>query len=311
MNRMIRKKLLITGCTGYVGKNFVDYYSRMYQDDIIYGISRNSSYKNDRIKLIQLDLLDPGLEDAVLQVNPDYIIHLASERFGDLNTLFRNNVLATENLLNAALKLKNKHLKILVAGSSAEIGLPITNTSLNEESFCQPVDNYGITKLQQSHLARSYQLRYQLNITRLRFFNIIGPGLPDTLLAGKVIREFIRKIGNNDPEPIELGNISSYRDYIDIRDINLAIEKSLHSKLEGELYHIGGGKSVSGYQLLKTIIDTAPFQDRSQLLYKEDSSVKPLVSMQVAEIGKARDKLMWEPKVSLEMSLKNMWDYFA
>lgn len=299
-------KYLITGHNGFIGQTYIKHLLEKESASNILGLSRSKGLDRYDINEKIIELTDERLSEEIAAFAPDVIIHLASSRFGALENLFLSNVKATENLLNAVLKI-NKPVKIIIIGSSAEIGLPIKNPS-SENDKCNPVDYYGLTKLMQSELAHQYYLKHNIEVIRLRLFNILGVGMPDSLLAGRAIKLFHETLISKDSQAIQFGDLSSYRDYLDKRDLCSAIDLSILHGKAGELYHIGSGIKTQGTHLINQIIATCP--DKSYAFqYHFDSDKKSLVPHQIADVSKAKNDLRWEPSFSLNDTLTWMWNH--
>ncbi len=297
-------KYLITGHNGFIGQTYIKHLLAKGNGSNILGLSRRSLNHNAINETI-IELSDVRLSEEIDAFAPDVIIHLASSRFGELENLFLSNVKATENLLNAVLKI-NRPIKVIIIGSSAELGIPIKNPS-SENDKCNPVDYYGLTKLMQSELAHQYYLKHDIEVIRLRLFNILGAGMPDSLLAGRAIKLFQESLRNTDALPLQFGDLSSYRDYLDIRDLCNAIDLSIENGMAGELYHIGSGVKTQGTDLIDEIINTCPHQTKS-LEYQFARNQKSLVPHQVADITKAKNHLKWELLFGLDETLLWMWN---
>lgn len=297
-------KYLITGHNGFIGQTYIKHLLKKEKTSNILGISRRSlEWKaiNENI----IELTDEHLSENIAAFAPNVIIHLASSRFGALEDLFLSNVKATENLLNAVLKI-NKPVKIIIIGSSAELGLPINN-SCSENDKCNPVDYYGLTKLMQSELAHQYYLKHNVEVVRLRLFNIVGPGIPDSLLLGRAIKLFYESVHDNSDQIIQFGDLSSFRDYLDIRDLCNAIDLSIINGKAGELYHIGSGIKTQGKELINKIIMAYPKKEHI-FKYFFQTEKSSLVQSQIANITKAKNELYWEPLFSLNDTLSFVWN---
>ena len=307
---MVQKKVLITGYNGFIGRSYINYLRDNYKDSDIYGISLQSDLSVlDSNHFFSMDLTNNKLSNLIDEIAPDTIIHLASQRFGNLEELFTNNVIGTQNLLQSLCKPQHQHCKIVLAGSSAEIGIPPSFDPIDEIADANPMDNYGLTKLMQSKLALKFAIQEKLNVTRLRFFNVIGPGLPQSLLAGKAIYEFAsNQIVHKNNNPVKFGDLTSFRDYVDIRDVCKTMKMFGDMKSEGNLFHVGSGIATSGRQLIDLIIEKCPLK-KFKLTYEFDNSIKSLVNSQVASIAKISKAVNWSPTYALTDSITDMWKF--
>lgn len=304
-------KILITGHNGYVGLNLINYFNQKHSNIELWGIARNTHSDIPNVKTINMDLCNPKLNETIKKISPEIIVHLASRRFGTLEELFTDNVKATENLLNSTLHIQSPKPKIIISGSSAEIGIQKTKKGATEKIDCTPIDNYGITKLMQSKLALSYSIKYDLDIVRLRFFNIIGLGLPDTLLAGNAVKQFKLQIETKNHVPIAFGDLSSFRDYLDIKDICTAIDLAISKGQKGELYHIASGVKTSGKQLIELVKQQHYLQTKQLINYTSNQKEPTIVKFQRANICKAQRELDWSPKVNISSTIQNMWQHYS
>ena len=118
-------KALITGVDGFVGKYLSEYLLK--QDYEVYGTTISKNYKNDKINVEKMNLLDTEQINKVINdVKPDKIFHLAGQSAVGLSwekpVLTVNiNVNGTLNLLEAV-KNYSKNSKILIIGSSDQYG---------------------------------------------------------------------------------------------------------------------------------------------------------------------------------------------
>ncbi len=303
--------VLITGCNGYVGSHLVPFLKEKWAKSTLVGVGKRAKPES-LIKGLDhyysIDLCSKSsVENLIATVQPNIIIHLASQRFGSLQDLLDNNVVATDHLLEAVRRLRGPEKQIILIGSSAEIGYCSPNDlPLTEHFLCQPVDPYGISKLAQSTLAKAAYLRYNQNIVRLRLFNLIGPGLPSTLLSGRCVQLLAAIAANKEPKTVlKFGDLSTQRDYIDVRDVCYAILLAMKSNHSGKLYHIGSGKMTSGQALIELLIAESGLdvQYQSQPMNPNTFSVPA----QAADLSLVRKKLSWTPTISLKDSVSDMW----
>lgn len=307
------KTLLITGINGFTGRYFLDYARSRRIGLRVVGIDvvRKGMKKDKRIKFIKANLLDgERMEELVRSENPDYILHLAGvNSTRDCVELLRQNVSATISLLKAVVKnSKRCNPRILIVGSSAEYGaVPMSRQPISEKTRLRPVTPYGVSKTAQEIAARKYRDDYGLDIIMARPFNIIGPGQPDYLVCGSLVKQ-VRKIcgGKRNSGRLALGNLHTKRDFVDIRDCVRAYWKLLRSgkQTSGEVFNIGSGKAHS----VKDVVDTLLKECGGGIeITQEVSRVKKGdIPFQRADIRKIKRVTNWAPRIPLERSLKDM-----
>lgn len=206
------KKVLVTGISGFTGVHLARRLSE--RGAVVSGLT-NSLQANDpdntyKASLEKIDELKLVLE----KTKPDFIVHLAGLSFAALENLlpyYDVNVLGTQNLLEACLATGLSLQKIVIASSAAVYGDP-GDIKVDENCKIAPLNHYGCSKLAMEYIAKTYEDRLPLILTRP--FNYTGIGQPDHFLIPKIVKHF------KDRAPtIELGNINVVREFSDVRDV--------------------------------------------------------------------------------------------
>ena len=226
----MKKKILITGSAGFIGfslakslldgGNYVHGYDCMSDYyDVTLKHARNKILKGKKNFSFSKEMLENQeiLNEIMIDFKPEIIIHLAAQagvRYSieKPRTYLSSNITGTFNIIEAAHKVKVKHL--IIASSSSVYG---ANTSIpyRETDKAQTqLSVYAATKKSTESIAHSYSNIWRLPITMLRFFTVYGPwGRPDMALF-----KFTRGIING--EPIDIyNNGEMYRDFTYIDDI--------------------------------------------------------------------------------------------
>ncbi|MBT5223624.1 MAG: NAD-dependent epimerase/dehydratase family protein [Gammaproteobacteria bacterium] len=161
----------------------------------------------------QVDLQDvQQVEQAMLQIQPDYIVNLAALSFvpdGGSADIYAVNTFGPQNILDACLKLAQAPKSIILASTSLVYGAQ-TAEIINEDCPVNPVNHYGCSKWAMEQIAKTYSDK--LNIIITRPFNYTGTGQADKFLIPKIVQHFKQKA-----KTIQLGNIDIWRDFSDVR----------------------------------------------------------------------------------------------
>lgn len=302
-------RILVTGHTGYLGPFVLDALRDAHPQASLHGAARRVPPPGggpagcDHAH--QLDLRDrAGTARLVATLRPDAVVHLASLRNATFDELVDVNVRGFETLLSC-LSDTAPDTRVVALGSAAELGTAGGVTApLAEDCMCDPVDAYGVTKLAQSGFARMHALR-GLAVVRLRVFNVVGPGAPDTLLPGRcaaLLREAGRASG---VAPLAFGRLDTLRDYVDVRDVARAVVLALGKGRAGALYHVASGTARSGAELVETLKEIAGLGHLPH--HVRDSAEAPLVQAQVGDNRLARRELGWQPTIGWRQSLRDLW----
>ncbi len=305
------ERILVTGWTGFLGPWVIAELRRQFPGAAIHGAATRLGPRDPRLArpdvTLQMDLCSPEqIEAAVASSRPDAVVHLAVRKTGKLHELFETNAASCDHLLKC-LDDVSPNARIVVVGSSAELGrsghadLPIA-----ENAPCYPVDDYGITKLMQSAIAGRQASRGQ-HVVRLRPFNLIGPSMPDTLLAGRCAALLREAADADGPVELNFGPLDTRRDYLDIRDLARGIAMALRNGAPGGLYHMGSGQSRSGHEVVAALIAESGLA--AVTCHASTSPGGSLVPWQTADIGHAREELGWQPAIGWRTSIRDLWDW--
>jgi UDP-glucuronate 4-epimerase len=301
-------RALVTGCAGFIGSHLsesllssgtevvgVDCFNDNYGRPVkLANLDRVNEW--DAFDFVPLDLARGDLDDIVEEV--DVIFHLAAEpgvrsswgtRFA---TFERNNVLATQHLLEAA--RKTPELLFVNASSSSVYG-HAEQYPTSEETLPRPFSPYGVTKLAAEHLCSLYAENVGLRVISLRLFSVFGPRQrPDmaftrfcfAALTGQQITIY--------------GDGRQVRDFTYVEDVVAALRAASTSDAAiGQVYNIGGGSEIS----LRETLDLLAELSGSELDITYTAGEHGDVRRTGADISRARRDLGFEPETTVPEGL--------
>lgn len=263
------KNIIITGGTGFIGKNI----KRRLEKE--YNITDISSDKG----------LDIRNQNVFSDINANIAIHLAAiNKSNDFKEMFDVNVNGTLNVLEFCRKNKAKMIFASSAGVYGNLQSPI-----KEDYETNPVSFYGMTKLFGEKLCEFYNKSFGLNITILRIFNVYGPEQG----RGLLIPDILSKINNK--QTISIKNPFAVRDFVYIDDVSEAIFRSIDLMGFNKInIGIGEGNRIKYVAELLT----------NEKVILEDLGGAD--SQSYADISRAKRLLGWEPETDLEDGLKKI-----
>ena len=250
-------KVLITGIDGFVAGYLSEYLLKNDYD--IYGTTIKESYKNARIKILKMNLLDvENVNNVIKNISPDMIFHLAGQSAVGLSwqkpvLTIDVNVNGTLNLLEAV-KNSNVNSKILIVGSSDQYGIiKPENCPIKETQPQIPQSPYGISKKTQEEIGKLYVKAYNMNIIFVRAFNHIGARQSENFVVPDFASKIV-KIEKGANPILKVGNLDTLRDFTDVRDIVRGYVMLLENGKIGESYNIGSGNVVKVKDILEKLV---------------------------------------------------------
>lgn len=239
------KKILITGCFGFIGRTLAEFLLKEVPEIELFGIDLKN-YPTDKTAKFLKDLhytnLDIRQEAAVKKYftkqSFNGIIHLAAvsrvvDAENDKQNCIATNYLGTKSILE---NIKDKNTWIIFA-SSREIYGESKQLPISENADKLPINIYGFYKLKGEELVKNYIQKYII----LRFSNVYGNRYD---IPNRVIPNFVQNAIKGKPIVLEGGEQVIDFTFIDdtINSIIKCMEKLESGKIIREEFHILPGK---------------------------------------------------------------------
>lgn len=230
-----RPTALVTGASGFTGRHVCRALAQAG-----YAVHRWTHEAEDPVDSRVVDITDrKQVHDAVRELSPDCVVHLAAISFvghGDVDAIYRVNIVGTRNLLEGLALLPGQPRKVLLASSANIYGN--AGGVLDEGAPPSPQNDYAVSKLAMEHMARLWMDRLAITITRP--FNYTGVGQSDQFLLPKIVSHF-----RSGADVIELGNLDVWREFNDVRDVAGSYVRLLEADVPGETFNICSGTEYS------------------------------------------------------------------
>lgn len=304
---------IVTGCAGFIGSTLTDRLLEMgeqvtgvdcfrdYYDPAVKRRNLAAAMESDGFRLLDLDLSRTMLPDEndLAGGRPFVIYHLAAQAGvrrswgSQFSTYMRDNVAATQNLLEWCLKAKDLR-NFVFASSSSVYGNAVKLPMEEDTTVPRPYSPYGVTKLAAENLVSLYHSNLNVPSVSCRFFTVYGPRQRPDMAFHRFIAAGLRN------RPIHIyGNGEQTRDFTFVGDVVRGLI-SAADHTDGEIFNLGGGNRVSLNHALAAIEEIMGIQLRRVRDKAEHGDVKDTR----ASTEKARRLLDWKPAVSLEQGLE-------
>jgi nucleoside-diphosphate-sugar epimerase len=294
-------RVLLTGIHGFTGR----YLAQILRESghRVFGTVQGAVSGPDEFSV---DLTDrAGLTELVRQVQPDWVVHLAAIAFvahSDVDAMYRVNIVATRNLLEALAASPRCPDSVLLVSSANIYGNTLVDP-ITEQVAASPVNDYAVSKLAMEYMARLWMDR--LPIFVVRPFNYTGIGQNENFLLPKIVGHYRRK-----QDSIELGNLDVARDFSDVRDVVQIYRHLLALAPRGQLFNVCSGKAHSLFEVLAMMQHIAGYalQVRVNPAFARANEVKRLVGSDAhvrATLAAAGIEL--PARIALQDTLRWMW----
>jgi len=288
--------LLVTGATGFIGLPVVTTLARRGED--VHALhTRISHPRVPGVIWHRLDLMEAdALEDLMLEVKPEYLVHLAW--YADHDSIMGSP--ANVQWVEQSLRLVRSFVgqggrRMVVLGSCAEYDWSDGAGPISELSRqVSPVTMYGVAKDALRRVLTSYAGQEGFELAWGRPFFLYGPREAPERLVPSIVRSLLAN------KPIATSSGRQIRDYMHVEDLALAIIALLDSPLVGEV-NLASGVGVSLNELISLIVDLTGAPD---LIHWGGLPDRPWESPSlVADVARLRDEVGFSPRWSLAEGL--------
>ncbi len=310
-------KLLITGGAGFIGSNFILYWTKNHPKDFIINFDKltyagnlenlKSLEENPNYTFIKGDICNEQAVDKVMR-GIDTVVHFAAESHVDRSIIKPSdfvvtNVLGTQVLLAAA--LRNNVGRFHHVSTDEVFGSLNFNdkSKFNERTQYNPRSPYSASKAGSDHLVNAYFHTYGLPITITNCSNNFGP----YMFPEKFIPLAITNILEGKKVPV-YGDGLYVRDWLYVMDHCRAIDLVLQKGRIGETYLVGGmTNAVSNIEVIKKILKIMGKNED----FIEHVKDRPGHDRRYAvDWSKIKNELGWEPEYSFDEWLEKTVQWY-
>ena len=255
-----------------------------------------------KFKFLHNDIAIPDSDWTDYFRNAVSVIHLAGragvrQSVADPHAYIESNVTGTLNVLDA---VKDHHIQnIVIASTSSVYGSGTIQPYTEDSESSKVLSPYAASKKSAETLAYAYHHLYDLNIQVMRFFTVYGPaGRPDMSIF-----RFIK--GISDESEILLYGDGGERDFTYVDDIAEGVCKATTIKGYNTI-NLGGDNPVK----IKKIIELIEQETGKSAIIKVAPRDPADVPTTWADISNAKNILLWQPNVSIEVGISKTIEWY-
>jgi dTDP-glucose 4,6-dehydratase len=325
--------ILVTGCAGFIGSNFVYYYLGKYKNKKLVGLDKLTyagNLKNldkltpeqeERLKFIKGDICNAELVEHIFEeYDIDGVINFAAESHVDRSILdpqvfLKTNILGTQVLLDVAKKHWRKGerwkegSKFLQVSTDEVYGSLGPTGYFTEDTPLDPHSPYSASKASADLIVKAYYDTYGMPINITRCSNNYGPyQFPEKLIPLMITNALEHK------ELPVYGDGRQVRDWLYVDDHCRAVDLVFEKGKVGEAYNIGGNNEKKNIDIVKKIIEV--LREKTQ----DDGINEDLIRhvkdrpghdrRYAIDASKIKRELGWEPEIYFEDGIKMTVDWY-
>jgi GDP-4-dehydro-6-deoxy-D-mannose reductase len=302
---------IVTGAAGFAGLHLVE---RIGPSAIVHGWALPGTPRPAAtvpIRWHDVDVADrTAVDRAIETIAPDRIFHLAGAP--SVETSWTNavphltiNAMGTAHILDAV-RHHQPSCRVLVV-TSAQV-YQTGDQPVDELAPLVPPSPYGLTKLAQDQLAEAAARVDAMDVVIARPFNHIGPRQAPGFAVPSFARQIARIERGLEPPVIRVGNLDTYRDFTDVRDVVDAYCRIMDGAPAGRAYNVCSGYAYRIGDLLDALIGLA------QVLIGVTTDTARLRPADVPRIvgnsARLHAELGWAPRIPITTTLKDTLEWW-
>lgn len=305
-------RIIVTGVNGFVGSHLVD--ALMAENYEVIGVGREESLSTELTDRVQeyysCDLSNYEEVAKLPLANAKGVINLAGlaavgPSFDNPELYMRVNTAVLDTVCKAAIEQNATDIRIISISSGAVYSSQ-QPMPLSEESGLAPESSpYAASKIAMEELSLQYR-KQGLDCVVARPFNHIGPGQ----LPGFILPDLFKEISLlSEGENLRVGNLTTKRDYTDVRDVAKAYASLISAKtLNHGIYNVCTGRSLSGEYILEKLKENL---NVPTLIHGVDETrFRPSDAPDLfGDSSKLQADTGWTPQIPIEQTIRDFIEW--
>jgi GDP-4-dehydro-6-deoxy-D-mannose reductase len=305
-------KVLITGIAGFAGSHLA---SLALEEgaEVVGTVLPGAPVVNlaairTAVHAIPCDLTEPGAAAAVLaETRPDRVFHLAGASvvgtsWAQRADVLRQNLEGTFQLFEG---LRASPAPCLLVSSGELYGaVPEAAQPITETQPVSPLSPYALSKACQEAYAAYYVRAEAVPIAIVRAFNHVGPRQGPGFVWSDIARQVAAIDKGLAPPVLEVGTLTTRRDFTDVRDMVRAYWLCLQRATPGEVYNAASGRAIAIREVVDGFLARAGHPIEVRVVAER---IRPIdLPLLLGDAGRLRALTGWKPEISLEQSLADV-----
>ena len=302
--------VLVTGAAGFAGSHLVEHLAGRGN---LTGWHRSPPPSEIAHLAIwtRIDLLDRlSVREAVRELRPARVFHCAGAphvgaSWQNAAQALASNVLVTHYLLDA-LRRTETPCRVLITGSATVYAA--STSPLGEDDPIAPASPYALSKLAQEQLGLRGLTEDGVEVIVTRAFNHTGPRQRPTFAAPGMAQQIARIERGLAAPVIEVGNLDTQRDLMDVRDTVRAYALLMERGSPGSVYNVASGIA----RPIRAVLDALMSRSRVPVTISVNAGrLRPQdFPVLLGDASRLKAATGWAPAVSFDRMLDDLLEYW-
>ena len=299
-------KVLITGVAGFVGRHLVRELRASGHE--VCGICLPGEDAGD-VPVVQGNASEEAVLGRALDVFvPDSLVHLAGvaaipRSWQQPVETFDINLMSLVRL-GELVRARPHGLKVLVISSAHVLGSAVPAIAADEDTPPNPGSPYAVSKCAAEWIARAFARQYGWPWIVARPANHVGPGQSRDFVLSSLAHQLAAIALGLSRGPVRVGNLDSWRDFTDARDIVRGYRLLLERGRPGAIYHLASEQLYRIADLWEQLCDIAGEHPPVQVDPALWRPAEPPVRLSATRI---RHELGWRPEIPIQATLRDIY----